>query len=210
MIIRLYDIERKKANKEQQMITVDIELESDFSKERFQEIAEGIIGEFPYRCVDTQYELVPPVARDDNAHILIQLAQCDITNEQLAYLKDHGREVVREYKVREGGLKGRSLTPLQANVVYDLFNHSSLIDVADSDMTHKFFVNTGTDDYIVVTLNRYGGYTTIQYVNYSEVTRLILEESQVTGLLSSLLQVKLELEQKKLDAKPDDPDDHPF
>ncbi len=168
------------------MITVDIELESGISKERFQEIVEEIADGFPCGYVDYEYRVSSPIARDDSGHLLFQLSQSDITAEQEQYLSR--REWVREYNTREGGIKDKPLDHATQATVRELLE--PLNPSHATDLTTTFYLAEGLP--ILVKHNSIAGFPfQLQQINGEHVATIILLPEQSDTLLAILLQQKI-------------------
>jgi hypothetical protein len=163
------------------MITVDIEMSEDQPTTEF----DKIIEEFPFHYVDYEVD-----HRHDGScdHILIQLAQDDLTPEQETYL--NRCEYVNEYNTREGSITDAPLDTTSLSVVRDTLkpvqpaytNAYKSVFYMESEFNQTIVVVTHTTEHTCLEM---------QQIRVGNIVHAALSAEETDTLLSVLLQQKV-------------------
>lgn len=176
-------------------ITIDIELAEDLPANERESYAKRIIEDFPFHYVDHSEAL--NIDEIVGVQLFIQLAQCEMTDEQERYLNKF--DYIREYNPRPVAIVTPILTPwavrtyleitenepctVQSNGRYTRF-YTEPVHEQQYYMPHHFIDVNGTQP-------MYGEVTITQFSTESAATQVTLTRNEVDDLLTVLLQRRL-------------------
>lgn len=201
------------------MITVTIDFAEDLPADKRKNYLHIIASDFPAGYVD--HEIA--VDSGDEPHIMIQLAQEEMTIEQEKYLNKF--EYIREYNVREGTLQPEiTLKPWQAEAIHDIL--ANTVNKVPSNGNHiRYYTEPCAErqwdnkHHLIDVEGKEPMYSelTITQCSTEGATRINLEYNELDDLLTILLQWRMDAARASHEAmiKVDDDaihvgDDHPF
>jgi hypothetical protein len=177
------------------MITIDIEFAEDLPINERESYTKRIIEDFPFHYVDHSEALnIDEIA---GVHLFIQIAQCEMTDEQERYLNKF--DYIREYTPRPVAIVTPTLTPWAVRTYLEITENTPHTVPTNGRCTR--FYTEPVHEYQWHKLHHlidvdgeqpmYGGVTITQFAEDSPATQVELSHNEVDDLLTVLLRHRL-------------------